>query len=131
MPHLQLEVSDPLEMAEIEAFADWVTALYSDVMATGTDHVAVTIRDGVALSLGRADDGAVAVMNADIRAGRSSAQRRELATAVMAELADRWGVPERNSYVVFTEHPGEDFHLSEGPLAGWSGEEGTGSDPIA
>lgn len=131
MPHLQFEVSEPLDDAAVEAFVTWVTELFSDVMATGTAHVAVTVRDDVAVSLGRADDDPVAVLNADIRAGRTPEHRREFATSVIAELADRWGVPERNSYVVFTEHPGEDFHLDEGPLSGWSSAEDEGNGPLA
>jgi len=35
---------------------------------------------------------------------------RELCRRVTAE----------HCYVVYTEHPGEDFHLTEGPLEGWA-----------
>lgn len=129
MPHLQFELTDALTDEAIDAFADWATDRFATVMATGTGHVAVTVRDGVALHLGRADDGPVAVLNADIRAGRSADQRRDLAEAVIAELADRWDVPPANTYVVFTEHPGADFHLEEGPLSGWSADE-AGDGPI-
>ena len=130
MPHLQFEVSEPLDDAAVDAFVTWVTELFSDVMATGTAHVAVTVRDDVAVSIGRADDAPVAVLNADIRAGRSAAQRREFATTVIDELEDRWSIPTSHCYVVFTEHPGEDFHLDEGPLSGWSSEEGEAGGPI-
>jgi len=120
MPHLQFEVSGPLDGGAGGPFAEWTTELYADVMETGTGHVCVTVRDGARLSLGRAGtDEPVAVLNADIRAGRSAEQRRNLAVAVIEELGDRWGVPAENVYVVYTEHPGEDFHLAEGRLDSW------------
>ena len=123
MPHLQFEVTESLDR-DVEAFAEWITALYADVMETGTGHVCVTVRDDTELSLGRAGTGEpVAVLNADIRAGRSPEQRRDLAVAVIEELGDRWGVPAENVYVVYTEHPGEDFHLAEGRLDSWSDRE--------
>jgi len=129
MPHLQFEVTEPLA-GDIEPFAAWVTDLYADVMDTGTGHVGVTVRDGGALALGRAGaDEPVAFLNADIRAGRSAAQRRELAVAVIEAMDDRWGVPPENAYVVYTEHPGEDFHLEEGSLDSWTDAEGGGGAP--
>jgi phenylpyruvate tautomerase PptA (4-oxalocrotonate tautomerase family) len=124
MPHLQFEVSGPLDGGAVEPFAEWTTELYADVMETGTGHVCVTVRDGARLSLGRAGTGEpVAVLNADIRAGRSADQRRALAEAVIKTLGERWGVPAENVYVVYTEHPGEDFHLDEGRLDSWSDSE--------
>jgi len=123
MPHLQFEVTEPLD-GSVEPFAAWAADLYAEVMDTGTGHVAVTVREEAALSLGRAGAGEpVAVLNADIRAGRSAGQRRELAVAVIEELGERWGVPAENTYVIYTEHPGEDFHLQEGALDSWTDEE--------
>jgi phenylpyruvate tautomerase PptA (4-oxalocrotonate tautomerase family) len=125
MPHLSFEVSEPLEENDVEPFAEWVTELYAEVMNTGTGHVAVTVRDDAALAMGRADPGEpVAVLDADVRAGRPFEKRRELASAVIEEMSDRWGVPAENAYVVYTEHAGEDFILAEGPLASWSVDEG-------
>lgn len=132
MPHLQFEVTETIDESDVESFADWVTGRYAELMDTGTGHVGVTVRDDAALALGRADaDDPVAVLNADVRAGRSADQRRELAVAVMDELEDRWDVPSENVYVVYTEHSGEDFHLREGALASWSTDEaGDGSGPL-
>jgi len=126
MPHLQFEVTEPLDDPGTDAFVEWVTERYASVMETGTDHVAVTVRDGATLALGRAGpDEPVAVLNADVRAGRSAEKRREFAVATMEELADRWSIPTDHVYVVYTQHPGEEFHLAEGPLASWSDEEAT------
>jgi phenylpyruvate tautomerase PptA (4-oxalocrotonate tautomerase family) len=130
VPHLHLAVSEPLADAAVETFTDWVTDRYAEVMDTGTGHVAVAVRDDAALSMGRADPGRpVAVLDADVRAGRDSAQRRTLAADVVAHLDERLGVPAANTYVVYTEHPGEDFHLAEGALDSWSADEG-GDDPL-
>jgi hypothetical protein len=102
-----------------------VTDLYSEVMDTGMAHVGVTVRDEARVALGRAGpDDPVAILNADIRGGRSFDQRETLAMRVMDEMSERWGVAREHCYVVFTEHPGEDFLLREGALEGWSeGEE--------
>lgn len=133
MPHLRLELAIDHEADAKQRFADWLTDLYSDVMDTGTDHVAVTVdeHDPGVLSLGRVDDprAGIALLDADIRAGRSLDQRREFATRVMDEVGERWDVPTENMYVVYTEHPGEDFLLREGPLESWaSGETDPGRE---
>jgi len=124
VPHLQFELTDRLDADEAASLVGWVTERYAAAMDTGTGHVAVTVRDDATLAMGRAGEGEpVAVLNADVRAGRTATQRRELATDVVAYLGDRLGVPRENVYVVYTEHPGEDFHLAEGPLGSWSDEE--------
>lgn len=123
MPHLQFELTTAPEPAERRRFADWVTERFADVMETGTGHVAVTVRAVPAggLTLGRAPaDEPVAVLNADVRAGRSADQRRAFATSVVEQLTRQFDIPPEHCYVVYTEHPGEDFHLAEGRLEGWS-----------
>jgi len=131
MPHLQFEFNFPLADADKRAFAETVKELFASIMDTGTDHIAVTLRsyDTYALALGRAtspDDG-IAFVNADIRAGRSRAQRRELSLRFMEAIQHRWQVPMQNMYVILTEHPGEHFQLHDRELAGWS----AGEDPLA
>lgn len=129
MPHLQFEITATPTDDEKRDFAVWVTALYSEVMDTGTGHVGVTIRScGVAdLSLGRAAEGeGVAFLNADIRMGRSFEDRRRLAVTIMDEIHRRWAIPTANMYVIYTEHDGPDFMLYEGALESWS----EGDDPL-
>jgi 5-carboxymethyl-2-hydroxymuconate isomerase len=130
MPHLQFEVSTGLPAEAKGEFTDWVTDRYATEMDTGTGHVAVTIRERErgALALGRADeDEPVAVLDADIRAGRSATQRRAFASRVIEELEARFSIPAENVYAVYTEHSGEDFHLAEGRLRSWE----AGEDPDA
>ncbi|MFC7137025.1 4-oxalocrotonate tautomerase family protein [Halobaculum litoreum] len=98
-------------------------------MDTGTDHVGVILAE-TDPRIGRAADGEpVAVVNAGVRAGRTVEQRHELARRLTAALGDRFGVPEHTVYVVFTEHPGEDFVLGGEPLASWDAAEADDAPP--
>ncbi|WP_318567943.1 tautomerase family protein [Salinigranum marinum] len=120
MPHLRFETTATPH--DRRAFTEWVTERFAEIMETGTSHVGVSlrIRDGRDLALGRAGpDEDVALVDADVRAGRTDEQRRELAVSIVERLADRWGLPEENVYLVYTEHDGRDFHLVEGALASW------------
>jgi phenylpyruvate tautomerase PptA (4-oxalocrotonate tautomerase family) len=128
MPHLQFETTATPSAGARREFIGWVTDEYAETMKTGTGHIAVTVRSLAddALALGRAPENApVAVCNADIRRGRSADQREAFAAAVIDRLDDLFGVPTEHCYVVYTEHPGEDFVLTEGPLDSWSGTEAT------
>jgi phenylpyruvate tautomerase PptA (4-oxalocrotonate tautomerase family) len=123
MPHLQVEASVAVDDDAVDAFVDRITAAYAERMDTGTGHIAVTVRDEAWVALGRAGpDEPAAVVNADIRAGRTAAKRRAFAN-VLVEALEELGVPPANTYVVYTEHPGEDFHLAEGPLDSWDATE--------
>jgi len=126
MPHLQYELNRSFDDATRRRLTEWTTEQYGETMATGTGHVAVTIREREpsALSLGRAlPDEPVAILDADVRAGRSATQRETFASAVVDWLDDNLGIPAEHCYVVYTEHDGPDFMLSEGPLASWSSDE--------
>lgn len=130
MPHLQFDINRSLQDAEKITFAGQVRQLFARVMETGTEHIAIAIRQCGThdLSLGRAaePERGIALVNADIRAGRSLQQRRTLALGFMELLEKNWGIPKRQMYVTFTEHKGEDFHLAERYLAGWR----KGEDPL-
>jgi hypothetical protein len=131
MPHLQFEFNRPLSGETREGLADWATQTYADVMETGTGHVAVSIAEHppYGLSLGRADAGEpIAILNADVRDGRTFGQRERFATAVIDRFTSEFEIPRDHCYVVYTEHPGHDFILDEGALESW-GDDGaeTGS----
>lgn len=120
MPQLRFETT--AEPTNETAFTTWVAERFAEVMDTGTGHVGVSIRacDRKELSLGRAtDDEDVVLVDADIRAGRSEEQRRALATSIIETVSDEWSVPASNVYLVYTEHDGFDFHLTEGALTSW------------
>ena len=131
MPHLQFEINQSLVDADKIAFATKVRELFSEVMDTGTDHISISIREFGThnLSIGRVKEPekGVAVVNADIREGRTIKQRRALTLGFMDLLHETWGIPKEHMYVTLTEHKGEDFHLLEKYLASWQ----EGEDPLA
>lgn len=131
MPHLQFEINRTLEDSAKIAFAEKVRQLFSTIMDTGTDHISISIREfgTYNLSVGRVKqpEKGVALVNADIREGRTIQKRRELTLGFMQLLQDTWQIPKEHMYVTLTEHKGEDFHLLERYLASWQ----EGEDPLA
>jgi phenylpyruvate tautomerase PptA (4-oxalocrotonate tautomerase family) len=130
MPHLQFDLNFEPKPDEKVQFAEAVVRHFARVMDTGTDHIAVNLRcgDREDLVFGRAAAGApgIALLNADLRKGRTAQQKREFALAAIAELESTLGVPRTNVYVVFTEHDGPDFQMHDGVLPSWS----AGEDPL-
>ena len=45
MPHLQFEFNRSLMDNQKQTFAEEVRTLFSEVMATGTDHISISIRE--------------------------------------------------------------------------------------
>ncbi|MEW8029205.1 MAG: hypothetical protein AB2792_01135 [Candidatus Thiodiazotropha sp.] len=131
MPHLQFEINKTITDIEKQTIASKARALFAEVMDTGIDHIAVSIREfgTYNLSIGRVTEPekGVAVINADIRSGRSMEQRRSLALGFMEAISETLNIPLHHIYVTLTEHKGEDFHLCEKYLADWR----QGEDPLA
>lgn len=127
MPHLAFDLSFTPPAGAQERLAGAVIDHFASIMDTGTDHVAVSVRCGLVLAFRRAQTGAIAFLNADLRRGRTSDQKRRFAVAAIDELRRHCGVPSKNAYVIFTEHDGPDFHLDDGALPSWS----EGEDPLA
>ena len=130
MPHLQFELNKKVSDESKEEFVKEIRESFSQIMDTGTDHIAISIReyDKFSLTIGRAnptDD--ICLMNLDIREGRTIEKRRELALKYMEIVKHNFGIETKNQYITFTEHKGEDFHLVEKYLATWV----TGEDPLA
>jgi len=109
MPLLQFDTTLSLSSAEKTSFAETVTELYTTEMKTTEGHVAVTIRnrEPADLHLGRAVDGPLLFLDAEIRRGRSVERKRAFALAVMEHAGSTYEVPDENMKVVFTDHPGE------------------------
>ncbi len=87
MPHLQFEFNRSLTDNQKRTFAEEVRTLFSEVMDTGTDHISISIREfgTYNLSIGRVKEPeqGVAVVNADIREGRTMEKRRTLTLGFM------------------------------------------------
>lgn len=130
MPHLQFEINKKVSDDSKEEFVNEIRNAFAQIMDTGTDHIAISIReyDKYSLTIGRAeitDD--ICLMNLDIRVGRTIEKRRELALSYMEIVKENLGIDQKNQYITFTEHKGEDFHLVEKYLSQWE----TGEDPLA
>lgn len=124
MPLLQFDTTLSLSSAEKTSFAETVTDLYTSEMETTRGHVAVTIRDreSAELHLGRAVEGPLLFLDAEIRQGRSFERKRAFALAVMEHAASRFDVPDENMKVVFTEHPGDAMMGVDRVGEEWNGE---------
>ncbi|HET7752557.1 MAG TPA: tautomerase [Anaeromyxobacteraceae bacterium] len=131
MPHLQFEMNFAPGSEEKTRFAQAVVRHFSEIMDTGTDHIGVTLRtygrDDLTFGRAAEADGRIVFLNADIRLGRTRDQKRRLALAIMGEIEQAWRVPQRSVYVIYTEHDGEHFQLSDRVLPSWS----AGEDPLA
>ncbi|MBW2477338.1 MAG: tautomerase [Deltaproteobacteria bacterium] len=128
MPHLQFELNFSPNPQDKQSFAHSVRQLFARIMNTGTDHIGITLRCYSAndLVFGRAGNGKIAFLNADIRVGRSAQQKRQLGLEIMAELSRLWEIPKESIYVIYTEHDGPDFQLSDRVLPSWQ----AGEDPL-
>jgi hypothetical protein len=130
VPHLRFDLNFTPPPEERRRFGERVVRHFADAMDTGTDHVAVTVRclgpDDVVF--GRAADPrqGIALLDFDIRRGRTTGQKRKLALAVIGELHRTWKVPEASCYLVYTEHDGESFQFHDRVLPSWS----PGEDPL-
>lgn len=123
MPHLRFEINRSVPDATKVALAKQVRQLFSDVMGSGTDHISISIHEcgTYDLSIGRVTEPekGVAIVDADVRRGRTLDQRRALALGFIELLQKNLSIPPEHVYVTFTEHKGEDFHMSERYLADW------------
>jgi len=129
MPHLQFEINKKVDNDIKQTFVETIRETFSEIMDTGTDHIAISLREyeKYNLTIGRANPlEDICLMNLDIREGRTIEQRRELALRYMAIVNDIFQIENRNQYITFTQHSGEDFHLIEKYLASWS----KGEDPL-
>ncbi len=124
MPHLAVDVTGPLAPADKRGFAADLTEGYAAEMATGTDHVAVTVRERepAEIHLGRAVAGRRLVLDADVSRGRSAERRRAFALLAIEAAGERFGVPEPNAKVTFTEHAGPELTGADRVGGAWSPE---------
>ena len=123
MPHLQFDINKKLTNDQRKFFVNYVKSVFSEIMRTGVNHIAVSLREfpKFSLTLGRAKLGDfVCFMNLDIRTGRTNKQKRELAIKYMEGVKEILGIKLNNQYVTYTSHPGNDFNLYEKSLKEWT-----------
>ena len=122
MPHLQFEINKKLEKKTKQKFIIFIKKNFSKVMQTGTDHIAITLREleKENVSLGRAkNNGHVCLMNLDIRLGRTKKQKLELVKTFIIGVERIFGINRNNQYVTFTNHQGIEFNFYEKSLSNW------------
>ena len=122
MPHLQFDINKKLEKKFKEEFIVFIEKNFSKIMQTGTDHIAITIREFEKdnLSLGRVRNNEyVCLMNWDIRLGRTEKQKKELVKAFIIGVEKFFGVNKNNQYVTLTNHKGNEFNFYEKSLSNW------------
>mgnify|MGYP001181677369 FL=1 len=123
MPHLQFDVNKELNNEQRKVFVEYVTNVFSEIMRTGVNHIAVSLREfpKFSLTLGRAKLGDfVCFMNLDVRNGRTNKQKRDLVIKYMEGVKEILGIELNNQYVTYTSHPGNDFNLYEKSLKEWT-----------
>ena len=125
MPYLALDTTADLTAADRRDCTNAFTELYTDIVETESDHVAVAVREqpADAMALGRAVDGSIAVLSADIRHGRPFDRCRRFGLAVADWLHEGWGIPRPNLKTVFTEHDGSDLMGADRVGGEWSPDE--------
>lgn len=125
MPYLTVDTTHDLTPSNRRACTAALTDHYTEEMATTAGHVAVTVREHPpdAMSLGRAVDGPLVVVDADVRQGRPFERRRAFALAVIDWFEEAWGVPRPNQKVVFTEHAGDELMGADRVGGEWSPDE--------
>ena len=128
MPHLQIEINRSIADAAKIALAEQLRQLFAKIMGSGTGHISISIHEcgTYDLSIGRVTEPAkgVAIVDADIRRGRTLDQRRALALGFIDLLQKNLNIPPEHVYVTLTEHKGEDFQMSDRYRADWQeGEE--------
>ena len=122
MPHLQFEINKTLQKEKKKEFIVFVEKKFSKIMQTGTDHIAVTIREFEKenISLGRTDkNDFVCLMNLDIRVGRTKKQKLELVKAFIVGVEKFFEINKKNQYVTITNHDGIEFNFYEKSLLNW------------
>ena len=122
MPHLQFEINKIVEKESKKKFIAFVEESFSKIMQTGTEHIAITIREleKENISLGRVEkNNPICLMNLDIRSGRTEKQKIELAKTFMCGVEKFFEIKKFNQYVTFTNHPGIEFNFYEKSLLDW------------
>ena len=122
MPHLQFDINKKLDEGVKQKFISFVEHSFSEIMETGTDHIAISIREQEKsnLSLGRADKNEdICLMNLDIRSGRKKKQVEKLIKTLMVGVDKIFKIKVSNQYTTITNHPGDEFNLFEKSLSNW------------
>jgi phenylpyruvate tautomerase PptA (4-oxalocrotonate tautomerase family) len=134
MPYLQLDVNDHYTVADKKRLAARLNETYSRMMSVDIRRITVAIRELGEGSVWRVPDlggepTPVSLMMLDVRKGRSSELRMEVAKALCADCIEILGLRQDRLNVEFTQHTGDEmYHPSLGGYSPeWSPEEDEGN----
>ena len=100
MPHLQFDINKKVSSSKKKKFHDYVRFEFSRIMKTGTDHIAISLREleSDSLTLGRSNyKDSVCLMNLDLREGRTLLQKRNLVKSFMDGVDSIFGIKKKIS----------------------------------
>ena len=113
MPHLQLEVTAQYPVTVKRELARVLGDLYAQIMQTTPDLVDVSFRELGDGNLWRCDTAGLvssAVLMCDIRAGRPTEQRAQLAAALHSACVDALNLDPLRFGIEFTQHSGDEIY---------------------
>jgi phenylpyruvate tautomerase PptA (4-oxalocrotonate tautomerase family) len=115
MPYLQLDVNDHYSVEDKRRLALKMSETYARMMSVDIRRISVAIRelgDGGVWRIPEAgkEPTPVAVMMLDIRKGRTSELRMDVAKALCAHCIEILGLREDRLNVEFTQHSGDEMY---------------------
>ena len=121
MPHLQFEINKKLNKKSKKNFISFVEESFSKIMETGRDHIAISIREleENSISLGRAKNEYICLMNLDVRSGRTDKQKLKLIKTLISGIEKFFFIKKKHQYVTITSHEGKEFNFYEKSLTDW------------
>ena len=128
MPYLQLDVNGRFPADDKQRLAARMAETYASTMTVDIRRISIAIRECGDGAVWRVVDGepvAVSVLMCDIRRGRPSELRLELAKRLIADCVAMLGLREDRLNVEFTQHSGDEmYHPTLGGFSpDWSADE--------
>ena len=128
MPYLHLNLPGTYTAPKKRELAERLCHLYSEVMQTQLWRPNIGIaelgKDSL-FHLGPEGLEPVAMVLVEVRAGRSSETRLNLAHGIVDACVDILGLPRRTVFVEFTAHVGQEMYRDGAWAADWTPAEGT------
>ena len=113
MPYLQFDLPGFYSAAVKRDFAARISRIYAETMQTSPEMVNVGFRELGGDNLWRCFDGEprpVAVVQCDVRRGRTAAQRLALAQALTTAAAVAFDLPPSHIVVEFSQHAADEMY---------------------
>jgi len=113
MPYLQLDVNDRYSVEVKKRSAKRMATTYAELMTVDIRRISAAIREVGRGGVWRTVDGEpapVSVLMCDIRRGRPSELRMQVAKALCADCIEVLGLREDRLNVEFTQHSGDEMY---------------------